>query len=115
MTERFVEEFTSLPDEAQRQVLDFVAFLQQRYKSTQAVPTSRVVALEKESFIGMWRNRQDLEDSTAWIRNTREAQWGADELSHPASITGTPPASLRYQSGRQLPLELPLPRRRWGC
>ncbi|MDQ2732628.1 MAG: DUF2281 domain-containing protein [Armatimonadota bacterium] len=74
MIERFIEEFTSLPDEAQRQVLDFVAFLQQRYKSTHAMPTSHVVALEKESFIGMWRNRQELEDSSAWVRSTRKSQ-----------------------------------------
>lgn len=77
MTQRqFMEEYISLPEEAQRQVADFVAFLRQRYAVTPSVPQARTTDLETEPFIGMWCNRQDLEDSTAWVRGTRKAEWG---------------------------------------
>lgn len=76
MTQQFIDEFTALPDEAQRQVADFVAFLRQRYKAAQPAPPARPADLENEPFIGIWRDRQDLVDSTAWVRHTRKAEWG---------------------------------------
>lgn len=74
--QQFINEFTSLPDEAKRQVVDFIAFLGQRYKATQPPVQSHATDLENEPFIGMWRDWQDLEDSTDWVRNTRKAEWG---------------------------------------
>jgi hypothetical protein len=74
--QQLIDEYTSLPEEAQRQVADFVAFLRHRYKATLSKQQSRGADLEKEPFIGMWRDRQDLEDSTTWVRNTRKAEWG---------------------------------------
>ena len=77
MTQRqFIDEYTSLPEEAKRQVEDFVAFLRQRYMVAPSRPQVRTADLEREPFIGMWRNHQDLEDSTTWVRNTRKAEWG---------------------------------------
>ena len=32
-------------------------------------------ALETEPFVGMWRDRDDLKDSTAWVRGVRETHW----------------------------------------
>jgi hypothetical protein len=74
--QQFIDEYGSLPAEAQRQVVDFVAFLRQRYTAAPSMPQARTADLETEPFIGMWRNRQDLEDSTTWVRNTRKAEWG---------------------------------------
>jgi hypothetical protein len=74
--QQLIDEYISLPEEAQRQVADFVAFLRQRYKAALSMPPARTTDLEKEPFIGMWRDRQDLEDSTTWVRNTRKAEWG---------------------------------------
>lgn len=71
-----MDEYVSLPDEAKRQVADFVAFLRQRYTVAPSMPQARTVDLETEPFIRMWRNRQDLEDSTTLVRNTRKAEWG---------------------------------------
>ena len=68
-------EIWSLPVEAQRQVAEFVAFLRLRHSSSR---TSRApkVPLGDEPFIGMWRDRQDLQDSTEWVRRTRRKEWG---------------------------------------
>ena len=72
--EEILREINSLPLEAQRQIEDFVSFLRQRYKSSQpkSVPASD---LETEAFVGMWRNREDMCDSSAWVRNIRETHW----------------------------------------
>ena len=74
--QQLIDDYISLPDEAQRQVADFVAFLRQRYKAAHSMQQARTADLENEPFIGMWRNHQDLEDSTTWVRNTRKAEWG---------------------------------------
>ena len=31
---------------------------------------------ETKAFVGMWRNREDMSDSSAWVRNKRETHWG---------------------------------------
>ena len=30
---------------------------------------------QDEPFVGMWKDRQDLEDSTAWVRSIRHQHW----------------------------------------
>lgn len=69
--------FADLPPEAQQQVLDFIAFLQTRYALTRSGKLARTAkaGLKKDTFIGMWRNREDLQDSTAWVRAARASEW----------------------------------------
>lgn len=71
--QELLDEFESLPAEAQRQVAEFIALLRQRYRLVQP---GRSRDLAKEPFIGMWRDRSDLEDSSAWVRNARTSEWG---------------------------------------
>ncbi len=68
--------FSSLPPEAQQQVVDFIAFLQTRYIPLRPRKTVKPPKLASETFIGIWRNRADLQDSTAWVRNLRAREWG---------------------------------------
>lgn len=35
--------------------------------------------LAEEPFIGLWRDRQDMQDSTVWVRVVREREWGGLE------------------------------------
>lgn len=74
--EEILREINSLPREAQRQIEDFVVFLRQRYQSPQSTKTANSSSLESEEFVGMWRDREDLSDSTAWVRNVRDKHWG---------------------------------------
>ena len=67
--------FADLPPEAQQQVLDYVTLLKQRYMSPRPRKTLKRTALANESFIGIWRNRKDLQDSTGWVRAVRESEW----------------------------------------
>ena len=73
--QEFLESFLSLPSEAQHQVLNFIAVLQQRYKLTEPKNRSRSKQLSSYEFMGMWCDRQDLADSTSWVRHLRESEW----------------------------------------
>ena len=69
-----MEKFRALPPEAQQQVLDFMAFLARRYRlAERSKPKCK---LSEEKFIGIWRERVDLEDSTGWVRGVRRKEWG---------------------------------------
>jgi hypothetical protein len=65
----------TLPPDAQQQVIDFISFLPTRYASTQVSKTAERTRLASELFIGMWRDRKDLQDSSAWVQNIREREW----------------------------------------
>jgi len=73
--QELLDEFLSLPAEAQRQVVDFIAFLRQRYTVVEPASGSLNTDLTNDTFIGMWQERQDLADSTAWVRRIRETEW----------------------------------------
>lgn len=68
--------FDTLPPEAQQQVIDFVAFLQTRYRSVPKRRAKPKIRLADETFIGIWSNREDMRDSGAWVRNIRSTEWG---------------------------------------
>ncbi len=65
-------DFSALPPELQQQVADFIAFLQTRYSPSSSRKTPNRTPLEKEKFIGMWRDRKDMKDSTVWVRRLRK-------------------------------------------
>jgi len=73
--EDILSQFNSLPPEGQRQVLDLITFLQQRYKHSQYSEEREQPNLAEESFIGMWQDREDMQDSSAWVRRGREREW----------------------------------------
>ena len=67
-----------MPPEAQKQVIDFVSFLKTRYSAWQSIKAIRT-PLADEPFIGMWREREDMRDSAAWVRDLRRREWGRSE------------------------------------
>ena len=71
---RFEERFRALPPEAQRQILDFMAFLEQRYRLTPRRRRRR--PLQTYAFVGLWRERRDMEESGQWVRAIRRQEWG---------------------------------------
>jgi len=63
----------ALPPEKQAEVLDFIEFLAQRQPGV-AIREKRP-ALRDEAFVGMWADREDMRDSSAWVRQLREKEW----------------------------------------
>lgn len=72
--EELLKEINSLPPEGQRLVESYLAFLRQRYAPPETASFN--LSLQDEKFIGMWRDRDDITDSTIWVRDIRESEWG---------------------------------------
>jgi hypothetical protein len=70
--EELLREFVALPPEGRRVVTDLIAFLRQRYA---APPATTTTDLSDEDFIGMWSDREEMKDSSAWVRDLRETEW----------------------------------------
>lgn len=69
-----LNEFLSLPADAQSQVVSLIAFLKQKSTHTEPLSPALNVDLVNDPFIGMWSDRQDL-GSTTWVRNLRQTEW----------------------------------------
>ncbi len=68
-------QFETLPAEAKREVIDFIAFLQTRYQRSNLEKPPQAMKLSKEPFVGIWKDREDMNDSTAWVRDVRKSEW----------------------------------------
>jgi hypothetical protein len=66
-----VQDIASLLPEAQKQVMDFVAFLKSRYPASARARKAKRTKLADEPFIGIWRDREEMKDSSAWVRRLR--------------------------------------------
>ena len=67
--------FVDLPPDAQQKVTAFILFLERRGKPAASGRSRRQVKLSEEPFVGMWRDRQDMRDGTAWVREIRTREW----------------------------------------
>ena len=72
--EEIIRELASLPPEGQKEAADFIASLHDRYSRSPSSEQTDRNLLELE-FVGMWRDREDMRDSTAWVRRLREHEW----------------------------------------
>ena len=43
----------------------------QTLSSTEISPLN----LQNELFVGMWKDREDMKDSSQWVRQTRQQEW----------------------------------------
>jgi hypothetical protein len=72
---KLIAALNSLPPEAREQVADFIAILKKQHDLV-SQPTKRNGAgMARQPFVGMWRDRDDLKDSSAWVRTTRRREW----------------------------------------
>jgi len=72
-----MREFNSLPSELQQEASDFIAFLHRRQKKQKAIKPKKTLKLTSEPFIGMWEDRHDMKDSSGWVKDMRQKEWGA--------------------------------------
>jgi hypothetical protein len=73
--EKLLHDVISLPQFAQQEVIDFIAFMKLRYGNASEKGNNNLSDIENEPFIGMWRNRDDMDDSRDWVRNLRMNEW----------------------------------------
>lgn len=63
---------STLPPEALQLVADLVSVLNKQYVTP---PKKGKRSLEEEPFVGMWADRADMTDSTAYVRKLRQEEW----------------------------------------
>lgn len=73
--EKLWRELISLPPEGRRQVAKLIASLKKRYAESSLRKKAKRSPLRDEKFIGMWKDREDLQDSSAWVRSVRKSEW----------------------------------------
>jgi len=71
--EKLIEDFKSLPEETQQQIAETIANLRTGYKDESLINIKRKISEEK--FVGMWRDREDMKESTEWVRDVRKKEW----------------------------------------
>ena len=71
-----IKRIKKLPSEAQQEAADFVEYLTQKYiqQPVDSSSTKKKSILES-SFRGMWKDREDMQDSTKWVRELRKSRW----------------------------------------
>ena len=69
-----LDKFDKLPPEAKKEASDFVQFLYNRYVESSPQKTKKPIS--ESSFVGMWKDRSDLRDSSNWVKKQRKNQWG---------------------------------------
>ncbi len=73
--EKVWREFMALSEEDQRRVASFILSLRAESTLAGSGEPEKRTDLTDEPFIGMWREREDLRDSDAWLRGIREREW----------------------------------------
>lgn len=71
----FIDRFESLPLKAQREVIDFIDFLQFKNITKITRKHKSKTKLFEEKFVGIWKDRKDFEDSSEWVKTLRKKEW----------------------------------------
>lgn len=72
---RILQDFNALPAEAQELVSALVAFLHREHQRSQSSRKKTAIDLTDEKFIGLWKDRDDMQESNTYIRNLRNNEW----------------------------------------
>ena len=71
-----IKRIKKLPSEAQKEAADFVEYLFQKYiQQPIDSSSSKKKSILESSFRGMWKDREDMQDSTKWVRELRKSRW----------------------------------------
>jgi hypothetical protein len=103
------EKVRSLPIEKQQEILNFADSLTQESQTT----IDNTIDGGNPPVMGMWKDREDMQNSTGWVHQIRKQEWGqrqrtgADGILHldiPTGILeGEVEAMVTYQSVQTSP------------
>jgi len=72
--EELIKQLKKLPFEAQQEAANFVEFLSKKYlQQSDKTDSSKKKSILESSFRGMWKDREDMQDSTKWVRELRKS------------------------------------------
>ncbi|HRG47821.1 MAG TPA: hypothetical protein PLX69_09735 [Leptospiraceae bacterium] len=74
-SEILIQKYESFQPEIQKEIVDFIEYLEIKYKTTLKIKDKKKPSLEKESFVGMWSSRPEMKDSDKYIKELRKKHW----------------------------------------
>jgi hypothetical protein len=74
-TSPLADRIAALPADAQAEVAALVDALERRMRAG-APRLTASTPVDDLPFVGMWADRDDMADSTAWVRRLRREEWG---------------------------------------
>jgi len=72
---QILHDFDALPAEAQEVVAALVALLGREHRRSKSSRRKSATNMADEKFIGIWKERDDMQDSSAYIRTLRKNEW----------------------------------------
>jgi len=73
---KLTKQLKKLPSGAQEEAADFVEFLSKKYlQQSEETDSSKKKSILESSFRGMWKDREDMQDSTKWVRELRKGRF----------------------------------------
>lgn len=76
-TQQLMKEIDSLPEAAKREIEQFLFQLKLRYARLTPLTEAELAPWKDPELFGMYADRADMQDSTAYIRKLRNEQWGS--------------------------------------
>ena len=78
-----VLDLSILPEQARQEVTDFYLFLKKKYRvhatRRRVLNDTSVQVLADDGFVGMWKDRSDMNDAAGWVREQRGSAWSRHE------------------------------------
>ena len=72
--EEILRDLAVLPPEGRQQVINLIVSLRKRYLDAQSQPRPQPRDWSEEEFVGMWKDREDMQDSVVWVRALRRQE-----------------------------------------
>lgn len=72
-----IKQLKKLPPGAQQEAADFVDYLYKKYMEQEEEGSRSERSVLDSPFRGMWKDREDMKDSTEWVRNIRKSRWAS--------------------------------------
>lgn len=72
---QILQQFSALSPEAQKVVAELITFLGKQNQRPRVVQKTKRIPITEEKFIGLWQDREDMQDSHTYVRNLRQREW----------------------------------------
>ncbi len=75
-----LNDIKTLPPDKQEEIADFIAFLKSRSGIKKGRTPAANTTVKSDSFFGMWTDREEMKDSSLWVRELRASEWKAHDV-----------------------------------
>jgi hypothetical protein len=74
-SEILVKKYESFRPDVQKEIVDFIEYLEIKYKPFQKTKNITKPNLDKEPFVGMWKDRSEMKNPEKYVKSLRDSQW----------------------------------------